>query len=73
MGEFLANKISNIVERLGSDKFATVVIDAASNCNLAHQKIQTITDDLLEILLSEHSKAITNQEVANLIANEEFF
>ncbi|CAG8730997.1 41909_t:CDS:2 [Gigaspora margarita] len=41
-GEFLTNEISNIVEKLGSDKFAAIVTDAASNCNLARQKIQQI-------------------------------
>ncbi|CAG8769270.1 6355_t:CDS:1, partial [Ambispora leptoticha] len=40
MGEFLAKEISTIIEELGSDKFIAVVIDAASNCNLAHRKTQ---------------------------------
>ncbi|CAG8854175.1 28083_t:CDS:2, partial [Gigaspora margarita] len=31
-GEFLTNEILDVVDRLGSDRFAAVVTDAASNC-----------------------------------------
>ncbi|CAG8822959.1 35297_t:CDS:2 [Gigaspora margarita] len=118
--EFLINEISNIVEKLGSDKFAAIVTDMVSNCNLACQKIQQmypyiwnircaahvvnlIASDLknqsffnsshlsysllvkgftdikinsssLKVwLLLEHKESIINQEIANLIANEDFF
>ncbi|CAG8789868.1 35396_t:CDS:2, partial [Gigaspora margarita] len=132
--KFLTNKISDIVEKLGSDKFAAVVTNAASNCNSAYQKIQKmylhiwnvrcaahavnlIASDLVKLdnlkklivncrknnnffnsshlsylllvkgftdmkikgdglkvwLLSEHKELITNQEIANLMANEDFF
>ena len=35
--EFLTNEISNMIEKLGSDKFAAVVTDNASNCRVARQ------------------------------------
>jgi hypothetical protein len=31
-GEFLIEEISKIIEKLGSDKFATIVTNNASNC-----------------------------------------
>ena len=39
-GEFLANEISNIIEKLGLDKFGAFITNAASNCNIARRKIQ---------------------------------
>ncbi|CAG8826569.1 27030_t:CDS:2, partial [Gigaspora margarita] len=133
-GEFLTNEILDIVEKLSSDKFVAIVTDAASNCNLACQKIQEIyphiwnircaayavnliASDLVKLdnlkklivncekinnffnssylshlllvkeftdmkikgdslkvwLLFKHKESITNQEIANLIANEDFF
>jgi len=32
IGEFLASEISDIIEKIGLDKFAAVVTDNASNC-----------------------------------------
>ncbi|CAG8846549.1 12827_t:CDS:2, partial [Gigaspora margarita] len=104
MGEFLANKISTIIEKLSSDKFAAIVIDMASNCNSAWQKIQEIYPHIwnknqlffnsshlshsllikefkdmkikgggLKACIDWHKESITKQEIANLIANEDFF
>ena len=36
-GEFLASEISNIVEKIGLDKFTAVVTDNASNCQVARK------------------------------------
>ncbi|CAG8789360.1 28983_t:CDS:2, partial [Gigaspora margarita] len=61
----LANEISTVIEKLGSDKFVAVVTDAASNCNLARQEMYPHIWNLL----SEQNEAIMNQEIANLMAN----
>ena len=37
--KFLTNEISDIIEQLGSDKFAAVVTDNASNYWIARQNI----------------------------------
>ncbi|CAG8760449.1 1074_t:CDS:2 [Gigaspora margarita] len=60
-GKFLTNKISNIVEKLGLDKFAAIVTDAASNCNLACQKIQKMYLHIWNVRYAAH--------VVNLIAS----
>ncbi|CAG8758209.1 9433_t:CDS:10, partial [Gigaspora margarita] len=75
----LANEISNIIEKLGSDKFAAVVTDAASNLKTRWGSLYFTTDSMLRArpvfdwLLSEHLETITDQEIANLLANEDFF
>ena len=37
--EFLTEEISSIIEKLGSEKFAAIVTDNASNCRVARQNI----------------------------------
>jgi len=37
--KFLTNEISDIIEQLDSDKFAAIVTDNASNCQVARQNI----------------------------------
>ncbi|GET58012.1 ribonuclease H-like domain-containing protein [Rhizophagus irregularis DAOM 181602=DAOM 197198] len=37
--EFLIKEISSIIEKLGSDKFTTIVTDNTSNCQIARQNI----------------------------------
>jgi hypothetical protein len=54
-GEFLANEISNIIEKLGSDKFAAVVTDAASNCNVARRKIQETYPHIWNVRCAAHA------------------
>ncbi|CAG8625670.1 34031_t:CDS:2, partial [Gigaspora margarita] len=39
-GEFLASEISEVIEKIGTDKFAAVVTDAASNCNVAPDLVE---------------------------------
>ncbi|CAB5128673.1 unnamed protein product [Rhizophagus irregularis] len=38
--EFLTHEIPSIIKQLGSDKFAAIVTDNASNCRIARQNIQ---------------------------------
>ncbi|CAG8708030.1 33741_t:CDS:10 [Gigaspora margarita] len=61
-GEFLTNEISDIVEKLSSDKFAAIVTDAASNFNLACQKIQEMYPHIWNIRCAAHT--------VNLIASD---
>jgi len=74
-GEFLANEISNIIEKLGSDKFAAVVTDAASNCNLARQKTQEMYPHIWNIRCAAHAvnliaaDLVKLDELKKLIAN----
>ncbi|CAG8843989.1 28910_t:CDS:2, partial [Gigaspora margarita] len=62
MGEFLANEISNIIEKFGSDKFAAIVTDAASNCNSVRQKIQEMYPHIWNVRCAVHA--------VNLIASD---
>ena len=39
-GEFLASEISNIVEKIGLDKFTAVVTDNAANCRVTRKIIE---------------------------------
>lgn len=55
MGEFLANKISDIIEQLGSEKFAAVVTDAASNCNVAQRKTQEMYPHIWNVWCTVHA------------------
>ncbi|CAG8744724.1 37927_t:CDS:2 [Gigaspora margarita] len=106
-GEFLTNEISDIVEKLSSDKNVRCAVHAVNliasnlvklnnlkklivNCrkinnffnssHLSHSLLvkgftdMKIKGDGLKVwLLSKHKESITNQEIANLIANEDFF
>ncbi len=38
--KFLTSEISNIIEQFSSNKFTTVIIDNASNCQVVRQNIQ---------------------------------
>ncbi|CAG8857144.1 17231_t:CDS:1, partial [Gigaspora margarita] len=64
MGEFLANEILDVVDKLGSDKFAAVVIDAAANCRMAHQKVQTTYPYIWNVRCGAHA---INLIAANLV------
>ena len=54
-GEFLASEISEVIEKLGSDKFAAVVTDAASNCNVARQKTQEMYPHIWNVWCAAHA------------------
>jgi len=45
-GKFLALKITDIIERIGINKFATIITDNASNCQVARKKIEEIFNNI---------------------------
>ncbi|CAG8636586.1 4628_t:CDS:2, partial [Diversispora eburnea] len=57
IGEMLANEIAIIIEKIDSEKFVAIVIDAVANCRI----------------LSEHSEIITNLEIIHILKDEDFF
>ena len=61
-GNFLANEISDIVEQIGSDKFAAVVTDAAPACRAAREKTEEMYPHIWDIRCAAHS--------INLIASD---
>src|SRR5579864_8105458 len=60
--EFLTNEIFRIIEQLGSDKFAAIVTDNASNCQSARQKIQQMYSHIWDVRCAAHA--------INLIASD---
>ena len=54
-GEFLANEISTIIEKIGSDKFAAIVTDAASACRVAREKTEKMYPHIWDIRCAAHS------------------
>ena len=55
IGEFLATEISEIVEKIGLDKFAAVVTDNASNCRVARKKIEEKYNHILDLRCIAHA------------------
>ncbi|CAG8755942.1 ribonuclease H-like domain-containing protein [Rhizophagus irregularis DAOM 181602=DAOM 197198] len=60
--EFLTEEISSIIEKLGSDKFAAIVTDNASNCRVARQNIHQTYPHIWNIRCAAHA--------INLIASD---
>ncbi|GES99151.1 ribonuclease H-like domain-containing protein [Rhizophagus clarus] len=60
--EFLTEEISKIIEKLGSDKFAAIVTDNASNCQVARQNIHETYPHIWNIRCAAHA--------INLIASD---
>ena len=54
-GEFLASEISDVIEKIGLDKFAAVVTDNASNCRVAREKIEENYNHILNIRCIAHA------------------
>ncbi|CAG8713133.1 2642_t:CDS:2 [Rhizophagus irregularis] len=80
--EFLTEEISSIIEKLGSVKFAAIVIDNASNCRVARhiygiyvvQRMQSIRLHLIWLNLNLLKCSLVNvilSEHANSITNNE--
>ncbi|PKK63353.1 hypothetical protein RhiirC2_855058 [Rhizophagus irregularis] len=80
--EFLTEEISSIIEKLGSVKFAAIVIDNASNCRVARhiygiyvvQRMQSIRLHLIWLNLNLLKCLLVNvilSEHANSITNNE--
>ncbi len=51
----LTNKISDIIERVGLEKFAAVVTDSTSACHLAREKTQEIYPHIWNIRCAAHA------------------
>ena len=51
----MASEISNIIEQIGSEKFAAVVTDSAANCQVAREKIQEKYAHILNIRCIAHA------------------
>nr|CAG8494334.1 11967_t:CDS:2 [Entrophospora candida] len=54
-GNFLADEISDIVEQIGSDKFAAIVTDAAPACCVACEKTEEMYPHIWDIRCAAHS------------------
>ncbi|GBC23318.2 ribonuclease H-like domain-containing protein [Rhizophagus irregularis DAOM 181602=DAOM 197198] len=54
-GEFLASEISDIVEKIGLDKFTAVVTDNASNCRVARRIIEEKYGHIWDIRYAAHA------------------
>ncbi|CAG8786652.1 7080_t:CDS:1, partial [Acaulospora morrowiae] len=61
-GEFLVKEISHLIENIGSEKFAAIITDAASNCKFARKKIQEFYPHIWDIRCAAHA--------INLIASD---
>ena len=64
IGEFLALEITDIMERIGINKFAAIVTDNASNCRVARKKIEKIFDHIWDLRCATH---IINLILADLV------
>jgi len=53
--KFLASEISDVIEKLGLDKFAAIITDAASNCNVARQKTQETYPHIWNVRCAAHA------------------
>ncbi len=54
-GKFLALKITDIIERIGINKFAAIVTDNASNCQVARKKIKETFDHIWDLKCAAHA------------------
>jgi hypothetical protein len=65
--EFLTSEISDIIEQLGSDKFAAVVTDNAANCQVARQNILQMYPHIWDVRCAAHA---INLIASNLVKLE---
>ena len=54
-GEFLASEISDVIEKIGLDKFAAIVTDNAANCRVAREKTEDKYNHILNIRCIAHA------------------
>ena len=54
-GEFLASEISDIIEKIGVDKFSAVVTDNASNCRVARKKVEEKYNHIWDVRCAAHA------------------
>ena len=75
IGDFLASEISSIIEIIGTEKFATVVMDSAANCRVARKKIQEKYPHISNIRCATHtinliaSDLVKIEKIKNFIIN----
>ena len=65
-GEFLASEISEIIEKVGLDRFATIVTDNTSNCWVARKKVQEQYNHILDIRCIAHAINLIAADLAKL-------
>ncbi|CAG8798049.1 202_t:CDS:2 [Gigaspora margarita] len=65
-GNFIANKISDIIEKIGSYRFAAVVMDNGSNIRVAQQSINYNYSHILSVHCIAHALNLLS---ANLVKN----
>jgi len=63
-GEFLASEITDIMKRIGINKFAAIVTDNASNCRVARKKIEETFGHIWDLRCATH---IINLILADLV------
>jgi hypothetical protein len=74
-GEFLASEISEIIEKIGPDKFAAIVTDNASNCRVARKKVEEKYNNIWDIRCIAHAinliaaDLVKLDDIKNLISN----
>jgi len=61
--ELLTNEIQNIIEKLGLEKFATVITDAGSNMLLARNNISTIYSQILNICCITYAINLISKDI----------
>ena len=54
-GELLASEISDVIEKIGLDKFAAVITDNAANCRVARKKTEKNYNHILDIRCIAHA------------------
>ncbi|CAG8804952.1 39318_t:CDS:2 [Gigaspora margarita] len=78
-GNFIANKISNIIEKIGSYWFIAIIADNGSNrlCKTRWVSIYNTTNSIVHIrpaidkILEEKPDIFTNQEVFKIVCDED--
>jgi len=71
-GDFLAKEISDIIERIGSDKFAAVVTDAAPACRVAREKTEEMYPHIWDIRCAAHSINLIASDLVKITSIKEF-
>jgi hypothetical protein len=62
-GEFLAEKIKNILEEIGSNRFSAIVTDNGANVRLARDKIVQSYPHIFNIRCIAHAINLVSQDI----------
>lgn len=71
-GEFLASEISNIIEKIGLDKFAAVVTDNASNCRVARNIVQEKYGHIWDVRCAAHAINLIASDLVKINSIKDF-